>query len=207
MLDCSTQVRCGGSGTGATFMRTCLRHCRRTLLFDIRHSTQGMRRNRRLNVIRQNSALFPMMRSLALPLSLCSAPRVRQSFMTPHVWSWQHQLSAQVFAGVVRAKGHGVGHEHDGPLHVSVTETELSKYRADEGVLAARSVLRSPRHRAWRASWYENQTTEACVSCHRQAREEGHDGARRITCRPSCSHHAAQREGGRQHEGGEGPLR
>ena len=53
-----------------------------TLLFDIRHSTQGMRRNRRLNFIRQISALFPMMRSLALPLSLCSAPRVRQSFMT-----------------------------------------------------------------------------------------------------------------------------
>ena len=98
-----------------------------------------------------------MLRSFVLRLSLWSARRVQQPFNTPHVWSWQRQLSAQVFAGVVRTKGHSVVHQDDAPPHVSVSEAELSRIAlTKECPLPGVNFHR--KDRAWRAYWHEGQT-------------------------------------------------
>ena len=146
---------------------------------------------RQAQFISQFRELFPMLGSLAFRLSSLSARRVQTPFTTPPVWPWRQQLCAHVFGGVSRAKGHDVGHQDDGPLHVSVSEAELSNIaRTKECWLPGVNFDRS--NRAWRAQWLEGQTQKFAHSWRRQVGEAGHDGERRVTCRPSCSHHTAQ---------------
>ena len=107
----------------------------------------------------QFRVLLPMLRSLALRLSLLSAQRVRLSFTTPHVRPWQHHLCARSSSDVSRATGHIVGQKDDEPLNVSVTEAELSNIaQKRECWLPGVNFYRNNRCRAWRACWYENQT-------------------------------------------------
>ena len=140
--------------TGSTSIH--LRQCCGTLVFDIRHH---IRASRRFKLIREILFLPSMLRSFVLRLSLWSARRVQQPFNTPHVWSRQRQLSAQVFAGFVRTKGHSVVHQDDAPPHVPVSEAELSR-------IALTKECRLPgvnfhrKDRAWRAYWQEGQKTK-----------------------------------------------
>ena len=105
----------------------------------------------------QFRVLLPMLRSLALRLSLLSAQRVRQWFTTPHVRPWQHHLCARSSSDVSRATGHIVGQKDDEPLNVSVTETELLNIaRTKECRLPGVNFDRS--NRRWGTSWQENRT-------------------------------------------------
>ena len=112
---------------------------------------------RQAQFISQIRVLFPLLGSFAFRLSPLSARRVQTPFTTPPVWPRRHQLCAHVFGGVSRAKGHDVGHQDDGPLHVSVTEAELSNIaRTKECWLPG--VHFDCKGRRWRAYWLEGQT-------------------------------------------------
>ena len=81
---------------------------------------------RQAQFISQIPVFLQMLGSFGFRLSLLSARRVQTPFTTTPVWPWRQQLCAHVFGSVSRAKGHDVGHQDDGPVHVSVTEAELS---------------------------------------------------------------------------------